>query len=337
MNILYIGQYNEGSTSAMRGNYINKILKPSNFTIINIDFPLNNTNRVFRSLGWRFKFGPLIKNVNKYIFEIVNNNWSYDLVWIDKGVFILPSTIKRLRISSKYIIHFTPDPAFMYHRSKLFYKSIQYYDICVTTKSFEKNAYLLAGAKKLILTTQGFHDELHKPYHNFNQKNGIIFIGHHEKDREEILIALLSEKYHITLAGIGWAKFAKKNKNNYNLNYLGDGIFGTEYAKLISGSFLALGFLSKIIPELHTTRTIEIPACGTALVTERNVDTRNIFTDDEVYFFSTKDELLFKVKEAFADINKLQTVSENGMKKIRNNGYDYKNIIKKIINDLNFD
>ena len=37
------------------------------------------------------------------------------------------------------------------------------------------------------------------------------------------------------------------------------------------------GLLAKWVPELHTTRTFEIPACGTALVTERNSETALVF------------------------------------------------------------
>lgn len=335
MDGLYIGHYDEGSTSGMRGEYLREILQPQNFKVANIDVPMNSTARIFRSLGWRYKTGPLIKNINNYILTVINNKWNYDLVWIDKGVFVKPSIIKKLKEQSKKVIHFTPDPAFTYHRSRLFYKAIQHYDACVTTKSFEEQAYLEAGVKQLIITTQGFQPLLHKPYNSFDKKKGIVFIGHHEKNREEILAALLDKKYHITLAGIGWAAFANKYSNSSNLNYLGKGIFGNAYAKTISGALISLGLLSKIIPELHTTRTFEIPACGTALVTERNVETQKLFTEDEVLFYSSKEELLEKIDAAFGNRLMLQQVTEKGMKKVREGGYDYKTILQHIIQQLN--
>ena len=77
----------------------------------------------------------------------------FDLVWIDKGVFIKPSVLKNLRSRSKLLIHFTPDPAFAYHQSELFYKSIPDYDFCVTTKSFEMNDYKKYGAKNVLYCT----------------------------------------------------------------------------------------------------------------------------------------------------------------------------------------
>lgn len=334
MKILYIGHYDEGSTSGMRGEYLKEILQPLNFKVANLDVPINATNRLFRSLGWRYKIGPFISNINNYILIVINNEWNYDLVWIDKGVFIKPSIIRKLRGQSKKIVHFTPDPAFTYHRSSFFNKAIQYYDACVTTKSFEENAYLAAGVKQLIITTQGFKSELHKPYHSFEEKSSIVFIGHYEKNRDEILTALLKKKYHLILAGVGWASFVKRNSTVDNLNYLGNGIFGTEYAETISGALLSLGLLSKIIPELHTTRTFEIPACGTALFTERNFETQNIFNEEEAFFFSSVDELVDKVEAAFGNRAMLQEVTERGMKKVRSGGYDYKSILQTIIVQL---
>ena len=64
--------------------------------------------------------------------------------------------------------------------------------------------------------------------------------------------------------------FAKKHQNNPNLIYLGDGVYGKDYVTTLQNAKMAWGALSKWVPELHTTRTFEIPACGTALVTERN-------------------------------------------------------------------
>lgn len=334
MNVLYIGHYDKGSTSGMRGEYLREILQPQKFKIANIDVPINSTSRILCSLGWRYKIGPFISNINNYILSVINNEWNYDLVWIDKGVFVKPGIIKKLREQSKKIIHFTPDPAFTYHRSSFFYKAIQYYDACVTTKSFEEKAYIEAGTKQLIITTQGFKPELHKSYHSFEDKKGIVFIGHHEMNREKILTALLEKKYHITLAGIGWASFVDKNRNKDNLSYMGNGIFGKAYAKTISGGLLSLGLLSKIIPELHTTRTFEIPACGTALITERNEETQKIFTEAEVLFFSNNQELIDKVEVAFSNVLMLKAVTENGMKKVREGGFDYKTILQNIILQL---
>lgn len=334
MNVLYLGHYEDGSTSKMRGEILKEILTPTNFIVVDINIPLMDTNRIFRSLGWRYKMGPLIKNINRFILSTIGKEWAYDLVWVDKGVFLNPKIIKKLSRHSKRLVHYTPDPAFTYHRSTLFYKALQYYDFCITTKSFEEPLYKKYGAKSLITCTQGFKPEVHKSWHSFEEKKGIIFIGHHEKNREKIIQMLLNKNYPVTIAGIGWKGFAGKNQKNKGLSYLGNGVFGEDYAKLLSGALLGLGLLSKIIPELHTTRTFEMPACKTALLTERNEETEKIYCEDEVLFYSDADELIRKTAWAFENRNDLKNLTDKGYKKVQMGGYDYRSILEGILKKM---
>lgn len=334
MNILYIGHYNEGSTSRMRGEYIREILNPAKFNVANIDIPLYQENRIFRSIGWRYKVGPLINNINKFINSIIQGNYDYDLVWVDKGVFINPSLIKKLRLHSKKLVHFTPDPAFTYHQSNLFFQALPYYDYVITTKSFEMNLYKKFGAKNIIFCTQGYDNKIHKPYYSYEEKEGIVFIGHYEKDRANMLQSILKKDIPITLAGIGWHSFYLKHQTNNNLKYLGNGIFGEEYARTISKGIIALGFLSKIIPELHTTRTIEIPACNTVLVTERNTETQNIFNEDEVIFFNGINDFAEKIVDFYPQKKLLESISQNGYRKITASNFDYRSIVESLIQQI---
>lgn len=336
MTILYIGHYNEGSTSGMRGEHLRQILKPQNFKLANIDIPINKTGRIFRSIGWRYKIGPFITRINNYIVNVINKEWNYDLVWIDKGVFIKPEIIKKLRYESKLMVHFTPDPAFAYHQSSLFYKSIKYFDVCITTKSFELENYRKNNAKKVLYCTQGYDKNIHKAYCDFNQKDKTVsFIGHFEKERGDIIQYIIDQGIDVHVAGIKWGSFLKKNSKNLYLHYYGPGIFGTDYAKFISSSKFSLGLLSKWIPEKHTTRTFEIPACGTAIITERTTDTLNIFQEDEVLFYNTVSEIPDIIKNFLVHEEQLINIITKGKSKIINGGFDYLSIMKKLLSELN--
>lgn len=335
MTVLYIGHYNEGSTSKMRGEYLKKLLPNFDFTVINIDNPLQWTPRLLRSIGWRYKFGPLIKNINDYIENSLKGKYDYTIVWIDKGVFILPKLVRDLKINSGKLVHFTPDPAFTYHRSNLFYKSLPLYDYCITTKSFEIQVYEKYGVKT-ILCTQGYDPFLHKSYHDFSEKRGVVFIGHKEDERESIIAKLLESRVPVTLAGNHWDKFAKRRRNNRYLDYRGKGIYGLDYAKAISSAKMGLGFLSKWIPELHTTRTFEIPACGTALITERNLEINSIFDDNEAIFYDSVEDVVEKVPYYLDNGVKLKDVTENGHRKIIEGAYNYPGILKRILTQIGF-
>lgn len=332
MKVLYVGHYDEGSTSKMRGEYLFEILKPSFLKVINIDIPLNDTNRFIKSFGWRYRKGPLINKINRFILNEIKDNWNYDIVWIDKGVFIKPEIIKKLKKYNNKVIHFTPDPAFTYHQSSLFQAALPYYDFCLTTKSFEIEKYKNFRANNVIYCTQGFDARLHKPYTSFFDKSfDVSFIGHFEKERAYLIQALIDSNIQVVLAGIKWQKFAIKNKKNSNLIYLGNGVFGIEYAKLISNSYFSLGLLSNWIPEKHTTRTFEITACGTCLITPSNDEIRSFYSDVEVLFYESIEEIPNLIHRHLQDKKKLQQITDAGSLRVHQGNYEYKKILHSLI------
>lgn len=331
MRVLYIAQYGEGSTSRMRGECLAAILSPAAFEVIDLDVPLKRHSRLVRSLGWHFKTGPLVADVNGYIRE--NMRGPYDLVWIDKGIFIEPAVIRDMNTAIR--VHYTPDTAISFNQSRLFFRSIPFYDYCITTKSFELDGYREKGARNLLYCTQGYDPRFHGPYTPFNEKKGAVFIGLREEGKEKVIARLLEEKIEVTLAGAGWDKFARRHKNDPMLSYMGKGIYGEAYGRLISRHRLGLGLMSGRFPERHTTRTIEIPACGTALVGERNQDTQSIFQEDEAFLFGDIDELLEQVKRAYRDPQYLQRVTEKGYQRITCGNFDYSSLLKGVLMEIN--
>jgi spore maturation protein CgeB len=333
MKVLFIGPYSNGSTSLMRVNCIIAKLKLIQIKIIDIEVPFFQYSRVSRSLASRYKIGPLMGGINRYIIQQLQGDFEYDLVWVDKGVFIDPEIIQRLRKVSKLLLHYTPDPAFTFHRSRFFFKAVSFYDFCITTKSFEIEDYRKAGAKQVIYCTQGYDKMLHKSYYTFVEKDkDVTFVGHYEKYRGAIIKKLIENGVDVHVAGFKWKHFYKKNKNNKNLHFHGDGIYGEGYAKFISSSFISLGLLSKWIPELHTTRTMEIPACGTLLVTELNSETIELYEKEEVVFYEDIDELTLKIISLLKEKSVIEEYISKASKRLTNGKYDYESIVLEILN-----
>jgi spore maturation protein CgeB len=327
MRVLYIGQYGAGSTSRMRGESLQRLLGTASFEVIDIDEPIYRTNRLFRSFGWRYKSGPLIGNIEAYIKGRMNGN--YDLVWIDKGIFLGAGLVSAMKADIK--VHYTPDTAIIFNQSRLFFESIPLYDWCITTKSFEIEAFRKKGARKVLFCTQGYDTNVHHPYHAFHEKEGIVFVGHCEEEREYILAKLLEKKLKVKLAGPNWEKFARKYRTDNYLSYIGKGVYGNEYGSLLSGGQLGLGLLSKWFPERHTTRTLEIPACGTALASERNEDTLAIFSEEEALFYSDPQELIEKAEFALRDPIYLEKLTQNGFERVTKGEFEYLSILKNLL------
>lgn len=334
MNVLYVGHYKPGTTTWARGEQLREILQPANFLVVDIDIPIDWTPRLFKSVGWRFYIGPLIKHINDYLESRIIHEPHFDLVWIDKGVFIKPSIIKRFSAAGSKLVHYTPDTAFTHNRSGLFYKALPYYDHCVTTKSFELDDYKKGGVKKLHYTTQGYNPVLHKKYYEPEEKEGIIFIGQYEKWRGEVIQAIIDQQLTISVGGAGWERFADNMKNNPYFRYLGRELFHEVYARAISKSKVSLGLLARKFPEKHTTRTFEIPACFTALATERNEEILSFYSEEEVMYFNDIPELIEKLSRAMNDSVYLEEITRKGYQKVHAGGYDYRSILEQLVNDM---
>jgi spore maturation protein CgeB len=314
----------------MRGENLKAIMQDAAFEVVNIDEPIYKTNPFFRSLGWRYHRGPLLGNVAKFIKGKVSGY--YDLVWIDKGVFIDAYVLDEIKGALK--VHYTPDTGIVFNRSGAFFRSIPLYDYCITTKSFEMDAYREKGARQVLFCTQGYDTRIHRPYVPFDKKDGVVFVGHCEPARESVLARLLEGNIRVTLAGPHWERFASKYRNRRCLSYHGKGVYGEDYGKLLSGGMVGLGLLSKWFPERHTTRTLEIPACGTALATERNADTTGIFREGEAIFYADEKELIEKIKRALMDRAFLHTVTKRGHARVTNGAFDYISILHRLLREM---
>lgn len=330
MNFLYIGQYTPGTTSKMRAEVLRRLLPSYTFEVIDSNVPFMAANKWFRSLGFRHKIGPMITAINTYIKERLVGN--YDLVWIDKGIFLREDTLRKLRSSCSKLVHYTPDAAFLRNKSKLFEQSIPYYDHLVTTKSFELEHYHKFSCRDLILTTQGYNPEVHKPSNDFEEKSrDVVFIGLCEPHREKLVSQLLEAGIRMSVGGKKWNRFYRENKSKDNLEFLGDQIYGDDYARLISSSRMALGLLSKIFPERHTTRTFEIPACGTVLITERNEETSRFYNEDEAVFYDNETELSGQIMNLLEDRSRLKSISERGYKRVTSGDFSYEKILYALV------
>jgi spore maturation protein CgeB len=324
MTALYIGQCNIGSTSRCRFDVLRKITK-DNIDLIDISDDIEASSRIFRSIGWRYYIGPLIWRINlKVKKKAIKRNGKYDFIWIDKGVFIKKRTLQYLKLKATTIIHYTPDTAFFSNDSFHFRKSLYLYNYLITTKSFEIDTYSKYVSKnRIFFLTQGINTTVHFPQFDFKEKElAIVFVGLYENSRAEVILKLINAGFKVYIAGIGWSKFLNLYRCD-NLNFIGSNLNDFEYSKALSKCIFALGLLQKKFPELHTTRTFEIPACGTCLITERNHEIDSFFNDDECIKYTNIEELIMNLDKYSNNVGNIKKIIDNGRKRVQFDKRDY--------------
>ena len=141
--------------------------------------------RLERLVSYRLGLGPAVWNLNSDLVAFASGK-HVDWVWIDKGVWVTPATLHKLREQTGgCLVHYTPDPAITFHRTRQFMRSIPVYDVLITSKPFEMGLYREHGARRLILLPQGYDPAIFRPHEVpadllARVKSEVCFVGHCE-------------------------------------------------------------------------------------------------------------------------------------------------------------
>lgn len=326
--IFYVGPLGLGSTTLQRMEAMRQL----GLEIIPFDknpYFLAGS-RLQRSLTQRLAWGPGLWRLNADLAKAAGGV-SCDWVWIDKGTWIYPETVEALRkATGGLMVHYTPDPAISFHRTRHFMRSIPRYDVLITSKPWEVEAYKRLGAKRVIMLPQGFDPALFHPYELTAAERAelgsrVCFIGHYERHYRRCVQAAAGALGNGDVAawGMGWMRQRPIRPGLRNV-IRGEGVWHERYAKAICAADIGLGLLSKWIPETATTRTFEIPACGTFLLAERTEEHQGFFREGvEAEFFSGRDEMVDKIKFYLAHPAERGRIAAAGRERCLRGGYSY--------------
>jgi len=108
------------------------------------------------------------------------------------------------------------------------------------------------------------------------------------------LFFLAKSGINVRVWGPNWKNAKMKHQNLLIENR---GLWKDDYKKAICSFDINLCFLRKGNRDSHTSRSIEIPACGGFMLAERTTEHLTLFEEGkEAEFFETDEELLGKIK-----------------------------------------
>ncbi len=334
MKTLYVGQLWEGGTCRSRLETLERLgLSTVPFDVT----PFQRMGiRLERSMQSRFGVGRGISRLNRALHECAKSN-SYDIVWIDKGVWLYPETLEALKMASsrRFAVHYTPDPQIVYNRSSHFLESIPSYDLVITTKAYELQGYGQHGAKQTMLVQQGYsrrfilQTSISEGVEHF--RTDVCFIGRYESYYANRVRAAMSCTTNVGVWGPRWPRYAHIWRT-LKPAVRGSGVWGEQYPVVLSCAKIGLGLLTKLAPDTNTTRTFEIPASGSFLLAERNEDHQSLFDEgNEAEFFSSDNELRDKIRFYLSNDQVRKKIAAAGRERCVRSGYSEENQLRTII------
>ena len=265
--------------------------------------------------------------VNQQLLSLINKQ-EFDAFWIDKGTHLSESVFQafRRKLPEATIIGYSPDDMMVpANKSKRFVASLPFYDVFFTTKSFHLTELTELGCRNVQFIDNAYHEDLHHPVKVSKEDrrrfgHEVIFIGSFEDERADFIRYLAENGISVRVWGDSLWKTFKNPPPLMKLEYRP--IFADDYTTAVCASDICLCFLRKLNRDLQTTRSVEIPACGTLMVAERTHEHLSLFADnEEAVFFDTKEELLKKVEFYLRHPKDREIVAKAGRRRCVEGGY----------------
>lgn len=245
-NILFVGDLNKYGRSFRRF----KILQNLNFNIFSLSHSLlSHDNKIkkplflYRVLN-KIMFPNDLTKVNKNILRFLNSE-NIDIVWIENGITIYPTTLKKIKINYPKIkiLSISEDDMCKRHNQSWWYiLGLSYYDYVFTTKKHNIECLTNMGAKNVTLFFDSFDNTLHKIYNYKNSidyKYSVSHIGAYEKERSDYIYFLAINGIKVNVWGNDWDK-CKYSHPNFKVN--NKFLYGSKYSKTIYKSKINLNF-----------------------------------------------------------------------------------------------
>lgn len=323
--LFYVGDLAPGTTSRMRCEALRLIGFTTREMPTDVCQP-NNLLRYADKFARRLRLPIDHARVNDALLALPE---APDVLWIDKGNTVLPSTLRRLRrrFPRLRIVGYSPDDMVQWHCSSIYFLlGLKHYDAFITTKSFGVAELRDWGCPRVIFSENAYDPVIHAPCVKpdgspIEQTIAVGFIGHHEADRSRSIARLCEAGVPVTVTGPGWQRHRRSLPPNATIL---PPVFGPDYAARISATLVNLGFLRKMNRDLQTQRTVEVPACGGFLLAERTAEQQRLFVEaEEADYFGDDEELIRKTRYYLEQPARARQIAGAAFLRCRSGGYSY--------------
>ncbi len=280
-------------------------------------------NKIFYRLG----FNTIFTTINKKLQEAIEESRP-DVVWVFKGMEILPDTIQWIKAKGIKTINFNGDHPFVFSGrgsgNKNVTEGFPLYDAHFTYIHSLKDLIEKEYHIKTFLLPFGYElsNELYDACNFKESYNYCCFIGNPDEIRVSFIRELVKEKIRIDLYGHGWNKYIESN----NLCKIYGPVYGADFWKTVRQYRVQLNIFRKHNEGAHNMRTFEIPAVGGLQLAPDTEEHRSFFQDQkEIFLYSD-------VPDCIQLIQKITTMDDAAIAAIRahakersiKSGYAYK-------------
>lgn len=326
--ILFIGDLNEYGRGYQRYRTLKEMghdVVAHSHTFVSVPGKIQPPTLLYR-LFWKLRLPLDDMKVNAILKAEIQKS-RFDVIWIEKGNMVWPytlATIKKMAPDAA-LISCSEDDMYARHGHSLWYRwGLCHYDCVFTTKAYNLQELKLFGAKRIKLFLDSYDEKIHRPMQLTDAERSrfecdVGAIGAFEPERASSLQYLAENGIRVSIWGNGWGGWVGRHPN---LDVRNEFLFGEDYSKAICATKINLNFLRKINRDEVTSRSVEIPACGGFILTERTGRHMEFFAEGkEAEFFGSNEELLAKTRIYLQNDPDRMRISLAGRERCLHGGY----------------
>lgn len=266
-------------------------------------------SRIANSMAQRFHLTPRVWKMNIALLDMAGQS-SPDVTWIDKGTWVYPSTLRRLRKYSRFIVHHHTDDIFGSSSFWLHRLGLHLYDLHMTTNRWNVLEMRRRDGLKIFRVGMGYDQDFHiPPARNdaWKERYDVVFIGHWEPHSESHMSALIKSGVDVRVWGHNWRKSSDPSLRSVKP------LSHADYVETIASARIALCFLSRQNRNESTGRSFEIPSIGTFLLAQRTEEHEYLYGDGAgAAFFGDEAELVEKARHYLSNDEERRAVASAG-------------------------
>jgi spore maturation protein CgeB len=337
MRILYIGE--EWGTSLHRARALTRLGHD-----VEIFNPAKLLPKSKLMALWLHRTGALgcepfiVREVMKQI-----DNHIPELVWLDQGILIGANVVKAVKRRNIKVVNYIIDDPFRrgreWMRFRLCRQAMPFVDlvaVCRQENIYEAKAI---GTKKVMKVWRSADEIVHRPRELSPDQytkyvSDVCFIGTWFPERGPFMAELIARGVPLSIWGDRWHK--AREWPLIKPHWRGGALYGDDdYAAAISASKICLGLLSKGNRDLHTTRSMEIPALGGLFCAERTSEHLELYRDgEEAVFWRNAAECAEQCKALLADKPRRRRIAAAGHQRALKNGHYNEQVMAQILHEL---
>lgn len=261
-----------------------------------------------------------------------------ELIWIDQGAFLGPGLLQHLRSLSAPIVNYTIDDPFGGRdglRFRLYRKALPYYDVIAVVREVNVREARDRGARNVVRVWRSADEVAHRPrvlgpQERRRYAGDVAFVGTWMPERGPFIAHLIKLGVPVSIWGNRWHKAPEWL--TLKPHWRGPGVDDERYATVILSARVVLGLLSNGNRDLHTQRSMEIPALGAVLCAECTSEHLSLYKDGvEAVFWSTAEECAAACRRLLADDAYRQSVARAGRERLQRNGHYNERVLAGIL------